>query len=202
MQSGHRKLVQLLSSKAKAPVFNYVFNHSIDHFSTYLQERLTLLGNKERDPHRSIHTNKIPPWKELYYLFEPVDFDNTSYKPRQLQMLSNSSGNPANTINGNNLGEPATEPNKVYLPQQFTRNFTTEDEKLSDFLVKLWITFANYGSPKQIIAKTGNHTRWSRVTEDRLNYYVLGANSHPMKADFRKAVSSCSVIDSSSFELM
>jgi hypothetical protein len=130
VNSGQRKLTQLLVSNNKAPVYNYIFNSSIHKFSNYLEERLEMFRNHSSKK-VSLHSASIPPWKELHYLFE----------------------------------DP----------------FDPKDIELSDFLVKLFISFARNGSPKV--------TNWGRALEGNFNYFVIGNESYPLSGEFRKSVS-------------
>lgn len=205
VNSGQRRLVQVLSAKSKAPVFNYIFNASHDQFHKYLEERMTsleksfgkinlkayklhgtlLFGILENTPgtypipstfaERGFHSTEVPPWKELYYLFEPLD------QPEFPPMANTSIEIPLHSLNN-----------------PFRRNLTLEEESLSDFLVRLWVSFAKYGSPKQAVGSSGRggEGRWTRAstTDGSLNYFVLGVKSYPLRGDFRKAVSCTCVI--------
>lgn len=102
--------------------------------------------------------------KELFYLFEPLD------QPE----IAATSGNPSTEV------QLSSNPSK--------RNLTSEEESLSDFLVKLWVSFAKYKSPKQIMGNSRVREKWVRAHDGNLNYFILGVKSHPLKGDYRKAV--------------
>lgn len=44
VNSGQRRLTQLLAANSKSPVFSYIFNASSDQFNTYLEKRLKSSG--------------------------------------------------------------------------------------------------------------------------------------------------------------
>ncbi|OXA58162.1 Neuroligin-1 [Folsomia candida] len=167
VNSGQRRLTQLLAANSKSPVFSYIFNASSDQFNTYLEKRLKssahYTNSSISNPERGMHSTEIPPWKELFYLFEPLD------QPE----IAATSGNPSTEV------QLSSNPSK--------RNLTSEEESLSDFLVKLWVSFAKYKSPKQIMGNSRVREKWVRAHDGNLNYFILGVKSHPLKGDYRKA---------------
>jgi hypothetical protein len=157
MTAGHRALLSHLSKSDKAPVFSYIFDHGIDKFQEEIEKRITQIGN--RTTFNNLHTDYIPPWKDIYHLFERKK-------------------------------EAVTNDNKVLLED--------EGNRMSEYLVRLYVSFANYGSPKQgllaarrkLLGINQRHSKWQRVVSaGKLNHFIISDQSEIRHSDFRRAVS-------------
>jgi hypothetical protein len=157
MNAGHRALLSHLSKSDKAPVFSYIFDHGIDKFQEEIDKRITQIGNRTST---NLHTDYIPPWKDIYHLFE-----------RKQEVVTNNN-------------------NKVFLED--------EGNRMSEYLVRLYVSFANYGSPKQgllaarrkLLGSNQRHSKWQRVV-GKLNHFIISDQSEISQhsTDFRRAVS-------------
>jgi hypothetical protein len=158
MTAGHRALIHHLSKSDKAPVFSYIFDHGIDKFQEEIDKRISQIGNRTFN---NLHTDYIPPWKDIYHLFE-----------RKREVVTNS--------------------NRVLLED--------EGNRMSEYLVRLYVSFANYGSPKQgllavrrkLLGLNQRHSKWQRVVSaGKLNHFIISDQSEISQhsTDFRRAVS-------------
>ncbi|ODN01180.1 Cholinesterase [Orchesella cincta] len=98
------------------------------------------------------------------------------------------------------LNTPWDDAYYLFHPIQEQDNFTSysqrhelseEDKKVTDALVKIWVSFAKYNQPKQAMTELPDYGRWTRMEPGHksLNYFLL--SDHPlqrgMRSDFRKA---------------
>lgn len=170
--AGHSKLAHVLSAKSKAPVYSYIFNASLAEFMGYLDHQVKEF--EDNNPRNSslkwsLHSTRIPPWKELAYIFSPLD-------------------NPPTQTNN----DTANSLQNVQLVPEEQDGSDALKEKLSKMLIKLWVSFAKYGSPKHSLPNAEG--RWTRANGDNLNHFVIGeGSSYPLKGEFRKAVNDIAI---------